>query len=147
MKAFWIIACILFAILIFTSFHLSIFKSSPITSIQVGETVLDKIEIADSVRERELGLSGRNSIENNFGLLFVFESLGRHGFWMKDMNFPIDIIWLDQNFTIVGLQENADPSSYPQVFYPASPASYVLETKVGLIQKETLITGEKIIIK
>jgi uncharacterized protein len=88
-------------------------------------------EIADSQEERIRGLSGRADIPENYGMLFVFESPGRHGIWMKDMLVSIDIIWLSQDGTVLALIEHVSPATYPEVFYPPSPSHYVLETRAG----------------
>ena len=89
------------------------------------------MEIANTDAERTQGLSGRASLPAGTGLLFVFESPGKYGFWMKDMNFPIDIVWLGDGMLPVGIEKNVSPDSYPQVFYPPVPVRYVLEVNAG----------------
>ena len=79
-------------------------KDKNIKSIQIGSTVLNNIEIADTGKKREQGLSGKNNIGGDYGMLFIFEKPGFYAFWMKDMNFAIDIIWLDENYTVVGIK-------------------------------------------
>jgi uncharacterized protein len=115
-----------------------------ITSIQVGNIVLNNIEIADTNIKKEQGLSGRGKIEANYGMLFVFKEPSKYSFWMKDMNFPIDMIWTDKNGAVVGLKSNATPESYPEAFGPEEEASYVLEVKEGLIEKENLKIGDSL---
>lgn len=88
-------------------------------------------EVVKTPEAMERGLGGRPSIEENYGMLFIFGAPGTYGFWMKDMLAPIDIIWLSDNGTIVGIEENVSPDSYPKVFYPSSPVRLVLETKAG----------------
>lgn len=90
-----------------------------------------QIEVADTLDERVLGLSGRRCIGANQAMLFSFEIADRHSFWMKDMKFPIDIVWLDSEKKIVHIVENAEPSSYPSSFAPSTNAQYVLELKSG----------------
>ena len=60
---------------------------------------------------------------------------------MKEMNFPIDIIWLDENLKIVAIKENAMTESYPEVFTPSTPARYVLEVPAGFVQKNKISVG------
>jgi len=55
------------------------------------------VEVADTVEKRSLGLGKRSGLENGWGMLFVFEKRKQHGFWMKGMQFPLDIIWLDNH--------------------------------------------------
>ncbi|HRZ30119.1 MAG TPA: DUF192 domain-containing protein [Candidatus Paceibacterota bacterium] len=93
-----------------------------------------KLEIADTNEERQQGLSGRASLPRDTGLLFVFEQPGRYGFWMKEMNFPIDIVWLDKNKKVLGTTKNLQPSSYPKIFYSPENTSYALEINTGIIQ-------------
>jgi uncharacterized membrane protein (UPF0127 family) len=94
--------------------------------------------IADSDYERVAGLSGVKSLDKYDALLFVFEKEDKHGIWMKNMLMPIDILWLDSNKRIIHKEENVSPGTYPKVFYPKSNAKYVLETKTGFIEDNTL---------
>ncbi|HWH07305.1 MAG TPA: DUF192 domain-containing protein [Candidatus Paceibacterota bacterium] len=90
-----------------------------------------KIEIAADRDSRERGLSGRANVPDDYGLLFVFETPDRYGFWMKDMLVPIDIVWLSDNAAIVGIEHSVFPATFPSVFYPPQPVRYVLETRAG----------------
>ncbi|MEK6847268.1 MAG: DUF192 domain-containing protein, partial [Nanoarchaeota archaeon] len=84
------------------------------------------IEIADSPEERAKSLSGRESLNENAGLLFVHNQPGIYGIWMKDMKFPIDVIWLDENYRVVDIAYYVRPDSFPKVFEPKVPAKYIL---------------------
>lgn len=88
-------------------------------------------EIVRTPLEQERGLSGRSSIPDNYGMLFVFAKADRYGFWMKDMLVPIDIIWLSDFGTIIKVDASVAPSTYPNAFYPPEPVHYVLETRAG----------------
>jgi len=89
------------------------------------------VAIADTYSKRGEGLSGLSMLPQGHGLWFVFDEADTHGIWMKDMLFPIDIIWLDSNFRVVGLSKNVSPGTYPQTFYPENPDRYVLEVNAG----------------
>lgn len=89
------------------------------------------LTLAKTEAERQQGLSGTQSLAQNTGKLFVFDTPSIYGFWMKDMNYAIDIIWFDSDLKIVGMAKNATPSSYPNVFYPKQNALYVLEIGAG----------------
>ncbi len=102
---------------------------------------LSVIEIADTNVKREQGLSGRTDISDEYGMLFVFPKAERYGFWMKDMHFAIDIIWVSEEGSIVGITENVSPETYPAVFYPPSPVPYVLEVRGGLSEKRGWATS------
>ena len=101
-------------------------------------------EVADTKSSRELGLSGRTQIRDNEGLLFVFDAPGRYGFWMKDMLFPIDILWINQNGIVVEIERNATPESYPKTYMNASPATYVLEMAANKAEEQGLYIGSKV---
>ena len=74
-------------------------------------------------------------------MLFVFDRDDFHAFWMKDMNFPIDIIWLDDKYTIVDVWERADPSSYPEVRQPRARARFVVELSANFFREHHLKIG------
>ena len=86
-----------------------------------------RVRIADSLAERAQGLSGTAALAPDEGMLFVFERAGMYGFWMKDMYYPIDIIWLNDELRPVGITKNISPDTFPTVFYPPVPVRYVLE--------------------
>jgi uncharacterized membrane protein (UPF0127 family) len=95
--------------------------------IRIDEVPI-RVEIANSHEERVNGLSGRESLEDVSGLFFVFPEPGYHSIWMKDMRFPIDIIWISEDLLVVGIDANVSPDTYPDLFRPPEPAKYVLET-------------------
>ena len=111
-------------------------REKPLLSDSVSDTTstrmgLMEIEIAADRDSRERGLSGRTNVPDNYGLLFVFDSPDRVGIWMKDMQVPIDIMWLSDNYEIVHIERSVSPLTYPNVFYPPVPVPYVLETRAG----------------
>lgn len=105
------------------------------------------VRIANTEKTRELGLSYLKGMPQDQGMLFVFPQLGIYPFWMKDMNFPLDIIWLDENSVIVDRIINADPSGYPKTFTPKERARYVLEISGNTADQYGFLVGSKIIIK
>jgi uncharacterized membrane protein (UPF0127 family) len=92
-------------------------------------------QIADTEALRTQGLSGTEPLADHTGMLFVFQTPDLYPFWMKDMKYPIDIIWLDQGQRVVSVKEHATPESYPESFKPTSPALYVLEVSDGFVKK------------
>lgn len=98
--------------------------------------------LADTPSKRVQGLSGRKNLAKDTGLLFIFEKPSRDGFWMKDMNFPIDIIWFDQDQKVVTIKKNATPESYPEVFYPTAESLYVLEVPAGFVSGHNVVEGD-----
>lgn len=106
-----------------------------------------RIEYALTAMEKESGLGGRKSIPSDYGMLFVFKNNGSYGFWMKDMLVPIDIFWLDDKGQVVSVAESVATSSYSNVFYPAAPARYVLETSAGFARAHAVATGTPLLLK
>ncbi|MFZ1987603.1 MAG: DUF192 domain-containing protein [Minisyncoccia bacterium] len=113
---------------------------------QVVSTTTFQFEVSDTPPKQQKGLSGRASIPANYGMLFVFPKNDRYGFWMKDMLTPIDILWLSDNGTIVGVERAVATSTYPHVFYPSKPVRYVLETRVGEMDAQGWSTGSTLVL-
>jgi len=105
-----------------------------------------KIEalVADTKESREDGLSRRLGLSEGEGMLFDFGIPGRFGFWMKDMQFPIDIIWINSNGIIVNIVENALPEDYPKTYINKPSASYVLEIGANKASENGLFLGSKV---
>ena len=106
-----------------------------------------KIEYATTKAERERGLSGRENIPNDYGMLFVFPKDDQYDFWMKDTLVPLDIFWLDSQGHVVSIAQNVATSTYPNVFYPTAPARYVLETAAGFARSHGIATGTPLLLK
>ncbi len=102
------------------------------------------VELAITHEEREVGLSGRPHLDEDEGMLFIFEYPGKYGFWMKDMNFAIDIVWISEKGTVVHIEENVKPSSFPKVFMNGPGAKYVLEVQAGSVKKRGLYLGTQL---
>jgi uncharacterized protein len=101
-------------------------------------------EVANTPEQRELGLSGRQCIGDSQALLFVFETNGVYPFWMKDMKFPIDIVWIDGNKKVVHVEHDVQPQSYPKTVTSLTPARYVLEIKSGQVKSTSLTVGDQL---
>ncbi len=88
------------------------------------------------------GLSGRDGLEENTGLLFIFDNPGKQGFWMKDMKFPIDIIWIGEDMRIAYIKDDARHDGSLEVFSPDKDAKYVLEVQSGFSKNRDLKVGD-----
>lgn len=106
-----------------------------------------RIEYATTSASRERGLSGRTSVPENYGMLFVFPKDGLHGFWMKDTLIPLDMFWLDAQGHVVSIAPDVATSSFPHVFYPTAAARYVLETAAGFARAHLVATGTPLRLK
>lgn len=103
------------------------------------------VEIADNQIERAQGLMFRKELEENSGMLFLFESSGKHSFWMKNTLIPLDMIWIDENLEIVFIFENAQPCEETcDSITPDKNAKYVLEINSGLVEKYNFKIGDEI---
>lgn len=103
-----------------------------------------RVEVADTKSSRVLGLSGRKGLAEDTGLLFIFDTSGKYGFWMKDMLFPLDIIWINDDGFIVEIERNISPDTYPKTYVNAIPARYVLEVQAGEAEKKGVYIGTKV---
>lgn len=102
-----------------------------------------QVAIADTDALRAQGLSDTSPLKEGEGLLFVFAEDGRYSFWMKDMRYPIDILWLDAEGAVVYIEKNASPESYPTSFTPHSLARYVLEVRAGFADQYDIQIGTR----
>lgn len=101
------------------------------------------IEIADDDYETQTGLMYRTTLETNHGMLFIFPDTQMRSFYMKNTKISLDIIYIDEDFTIVSFQKNAKPMN--ETSLPSdTPAKYVLEINGGLSDEWQLAVGDKI---
>lgn len=103
-------------------------------------------KIANSPEETRLGLSGVESLDEQAGMLFIFDKVGYYGFWMKDMLIPLDIIWIDEKGKIVHIEENVQPDSYPTIYESRTPARFVLEVNAFFVNTFSIEVGDQVII-
>lgn len=94
-----------------------------------------KVDVAETMGARAKGLSGREKLDKDEGMFFIFGTAGNYGFWMKDMKFPIDIIWI-KNDRVVGITPNVRPQAGAsdfglKLYYPPEPVKHVLEVNAG----------------
>ena len=100
------------------------------------------VEVANTYIKHRKGLSGRESLPKDEGMLFVFDKPGLYEFWMKEMNFPIDIVWIGEDKRVVFIKENATPESFPELLHPSLPALYVIETNAGFVKEHKISVGD-----
>lgn len=112
-------------------------------TIVIAENLLS-IEVVDTDEKRALGLSGRLELLPNTGMLFVFQEKDKHDFWMKDMNFDIDIIWFNEYGEVIYFIEKATPESYPELLGPDKGSMFVLEVPAGYVKSSGIKLGDKI---
>ncbi len=106
-------------------------------------------EIVATSADRARGLSGRDALVEGAGMLFVFPQSGVYSFWMKNMKFPIDIIWIEDG-RVVDIVERAQafpagtPDTFLPVYRPDASARFVLEVPAGFAARHGIIIGAPI---
>ncbi len=114
-----------------------------------GEIIIGResvlVEIAKTNQDRVGGLSNRSFLDKKTGMLFVFDKIDYHSFWMKDMLIYLDIIFIDQNWQIVAIERNLSPDSFPKTFGGEVKSKYVLEINAGEANLYKFKVGDRII--
>lgn len=106
-----------------------------------GERVF-AIEVADDDREREIGLMHRRFMEDNRGMLFVFPTTRRLGFWMRNTPMALDLIFVGEDGRIVAIGQGQPFSDAP--ISPPEPARFVLEVKSGIAKRNGIAVGDRL---
>jgi hypothetical protein len=110
------------------------------TTVHIGDDVL-QAQVASTDSQRKTGLGGQTGLAADGGMLFVFQSDAKWGIWMKDMNFHIDVVWLNSGKQVVDIVKNISPDTYPQVFTPELPARYVIELPADTVDSKNIHDG------
>jgi len=103
-------------------------------------------EIASSDEEKALGLMYRENLEESSGMLFTFSYDSKLSFWMKNMNFAIDMIWVDSNFRIVDITHNVQPCMEEKcaTYSPSANAKFVIEVSSGFAEQNGIKAGQRV---
>ena len=141
-----VIAVYALLIFVFSKKPLSVINPPDIKIVQIGNANI-KVELALTEAERIQGLSGRTSLASGTGMLFVFAKPAYWSIWMKDMNFPIDVLWITDDLKVNYVVGNMTPKSYPKAYKSATPARYVLELPVGTVEKYKIAEGQSVFFK
>lgn len=111
-----------------------------------GKTI--KVEIADTKEKRSKGLGGRESLEDDSGMLFIFPDSKKHSFWMKGLKFSLDFVWIKDN-KVVDIILNAPPPTEGQkdedlpIFMPNMEVDKILELKSGGVERFGIKVGDE----
>ena len=97
-------------------------------------------EIVETPEARAKGLSGRDSLCAECGMVFRFDSVSQYGFWMKDMRFPLDIAWV-RDGRIVHIEHDV-PKDFLRTLVPEEPADTVVEVNAGDLS--SVLVGEPV---
>jgi len=115
-------------------------------SLQIGDKTYE-IFLTENEEDMKKGLAAFDDIKDSQGMLFEFEVEDFHSFWMKDMKFDIDIIFLDKEMKVVHIFENVRKDTYKnqndyKIFIPKLKSKYVIEIKSGEVKKNKLKLGD-----
>lgn len=152
MERFRIIIVIVLVVAIGTLLFFLFNRRTPVPFTKHGPTATIKghtfyVTIASSDQQKVTGLSNTNSLPQDEGMYFPFDKAGYYGFWMKEMKYPLDILFI-QNNKIVSLYQNIQPPkdvNMPlEVYKPTEPADGVLEINAGISKKYGFKTGDNV---
>ena len=122
---------------------------APVPVVTVGSAALT-VELALTPAQRVQGLSGRPELARGTGMLFVYTQEGRHSFWMIDMNFPLDLVWISAQCTVIEITSNVPPPAPGQTsaelprYVPETPVQYVLEVNAGDMESAGIQVGDPV---
>lgn len=104
------------------------------------------LEYAVTDREKQQGLSGRDPLPDNHGMIFVYRDKQQYPFWMIDMKFALDFIWIDDT-KIVDITENVPaplPGQQPETVSPKQPVNRILEVNAGTVERLGIQIGDTV---
>ena len=100
------------------------------------------LRVAATAQAQQKGLGDTKSMPKNSGMLFWFTDDNTRCFWMKDMRFSLDIIWLDADKRVVHMERGLSPGTYPRVYCPTGASRYVIELNSGEAVRAGILNGE-----
>jgi uncharacterized membrane protein (UPF0127 family) len=106
-----------------------------------GQSV--SVEIAENEHDRQRGLMYRKAMADDHGMIFRMEDRRNQTFWMHNTCIPLDLVYIDDDGTIVGIEENA-PTLDDSTFEVGCPSRYVLELNAGWTRKHGVVAGQKV---
>jgi len=143
-RKWWIVIILVIIALVICGYELFMTKKS-------AEVIVDNkkinVELALTETQRAKGLSGRDHLDADSGMLFVFPKADTYTFWMKDTKIPLDIIWINDNKVVEETTLEAETSQYTPTYTPKNKANYVFEVNAGFVNENNVKVGDKVEIK
>lgn len=118
-------------------------KQTNYRQVKIGN-VTYKLEVADNADMRAKGLSDRDSLPANTGMLFDFGAYGDWRMWMHRMRFDIDLAWLNKEGKIIYIKHKATPSDYPNTYQADDSSWYVIEVPAGTFESNGVNKGDSV---
>ena len=118
-----------------------------ITKVTIGKVKLNAI-VADTFTKKVIGLMFRRSLPKNTCMLFPFGNAANQGIWMRNMEFPIDILWLDGRKRVSGMKKGAQPGRGFfdfKTYYPERPSKYIVEFQSGFLSRNKVTPATRVI--
>ena len=124
----------------------------PKENLKINRVCIDDcfyVELAETQEQRSKGLMHREVLDQDKGLLFIFDEEKEHSFWMKNTLIPLDIIWINEDKEIVDIKKDVQPCVQErcEIFKPSNKAKYVLEINAGQSEKTNIKIGDRLIFK
>jgi uncharacterized membrane protein (UPF0127 family) len=116
--------------------------------LQIGNAVI-YVEVAATPAQKELGLSNRASLRSDGGMIFIFTKLSRPTFWMKNMNFPLDFIWVRDKKVVeltehVGAPLKSMADAQLPLYIPTTDVDAVIEVNAGFVEYYKIKVGDEV---
>lgn len=128
----------LIAVLVFT-----FWPKTKQQTLRINNTIV-VIELAKTTLQKQQGLCCKNTLPEDQGMLFTFDTAGYYSFWMKDTLIPLDMYWINAEKKIVHIEPNVKPESYPKQYGTSVIAQYVLETNAGYAKRHAIKVGQSV---
>ena len=116
------------------------------SSVRIKNLII-YVDLAKTPEQQAKGLSIKNTLNENEGMLFIFDTPKEYSFWMKDMKFPIDIIWISSDNKIVHIEKNLQPCAFflfCTSYSPHANSKYVLEVPSNYTAKNNIVIGDRV---
>lgn len=118
-------------------------QQTKLSQITINNKIIN-VEIADTDAKREKGLSFHKPLTDDEGMLFVFENSGFYGFWMKNMQFDLNFIWIN-NGRVVDITENVSHNNQERIYQSKVMVDEVLEVNAGFVKLNRIRIGDNVI--
>ena len=145
-NAIIILSMVTILILALAFYKIGTSKKESLVFITKNKEVRVNVEIADTLIEHTKGLMYRTSLDENLGMLFIFQEEATRSFWMKNTYLSLDIIFVNSNFEIIKIAKNAQPCTKDPCdkYSSDSPIKYIVEVNGGFTEREGIEIGDKI---
>lgn len=134
---------IIFGAVVFFQFSNKATGMKPNAKVIIGTHTFN-VEVAKTSKDQQIGLTKYNNLKDDQGMLFIFEQPDMYTFWMKNMKFSIDIIYIKNDTVVSTIQKAAPAATEPTIYRPEAPSDKVLEINAGLVKKYNIKTGDKV---